>query len=608
MFRLYIRVLELLGKEARLGLVLAFANLVLAGAQFAEPVLFGRIVDVLSSDKPSSSPWPLLLAWVAFGLFTMGAGAAVALNADRLAHRQRLAVLSSYFEHILQLPLTFHSGTHSGRLMKVMLNGTDALWRLWLGFFREHFAAILSVIVLLPLSLVVNWRLAILLFVLCIVFTLITTYVVRKTYGMQSQVEEHYSDLSARASDAIGNIALVQSFVRIEAEVQGLRFVADNLLQAQMPVLSWWAVVTVITKASTTITVLAIFTLGIALHARGLTTVGEIVMFVSFATILIQKLEQVVAFINNTFMEAPRLKEFFQVLDAVPAVHDRPDAIEAGRLAGLVEFNDVSFSYDGKRPAVEDLSFTALPGQTIALVGPTGAGKSTAVALLHRAFDPQSGFIKIDGMDVRGIQLTSLRRNIGVVFQEALLFNRSIADNLRVGRPDATEDEMRKAAARAQALEFIDRSSHGFDTSVGERGRLLSGGERQRLSIARALLKDPPILILDEATSALDAVTEAKVNAALDEVMKGRTTFVIAHRLSTIRNATRILLFESGRVVESGTFDELVAKGGRFAELARAQFMVQDKVQVKVQDSLQGNAHQSVAAGPGESESSTVKA
>jgi ATP-binding cassette, subfamily B, beta-glucan exporter len=580
MFRLYIRVLELLGKEARLGLVLAFANLILAGAQFAEPVLFGRIVDVLSSNQPNVSAWPLLLAWVAFGLFTMVAGAGVALNADRLAHRQRQVVLSSYFEHILQLPLTFHSGTHSGRLMKVMLNGTDALWRLWLGFFREHFAAILSVIVLLPLSLVVNWRLAILLFVLCVVFTLITTFVVRKTYGMQSQVEEHFSDLSARASDAVGNVALVQSFVRIEAEVQGLRFVADNLLQAQMPVLSWWAVVTVITKASTTITVLAIFTVGIALHARGLTTVGEIVMFVSFATILIQKLEQVVAFINNIFMEAPRLKEFFQVLDAVPAVHDRPDAIEAGRLAGLVEFNDVTFSYDGKRPAIEDLSFTALPGQTIALVGPTGAGKSTAIALLHRAFDPQSGFIKIDGMDVRGITLASLRRNIGVVFQEALLFNRSIADNLRVGKPDASEEEMRKAASRAQALEFIERSGHGFDTNVGERGRLLSGGERQRLSIARALLKDPPILILDEATSALDAVTEAKVNAALDEVMKGRTTFVIAHRLSTIRNATRILLFESGRVIESGTFDELVAKGGRFAELARAQFMVQGNAQV----------------------------
>src|SRR4051794_17958870 len=585
MLRLYTRVLELLGKEARLGWILAGTNLVLAGAQFAEPVLFGRIVDVLSGKagaESSTSAWPLLAVWAAFGLLTIVSSAAVALHADRLAHRQRQAVLTNYFEHIMQLPLTYHTGTHSGRLMKVMLNGTDALWRLWLGFFREHFSAIMSLLVLLPLSVYMNWRLAVLLFVLCVVFTVMTSLVVRKTYGMQNEVEAHYSDLSARASDALGNVALVQSFVRIDAEVQGLRFVADKLLAVQMPVLSWWALVTVITKASTTITVLAIFTVGIALHAQGLTTIGEIVMFVSFAAMLIQKLEQVVSFTNNLFMEAPRLQEFFNVMDAIPAVHDRPDAIDTGRLSGLIEFHDVSFSYDGKRAAVEDLSFSALPGETIALVGATGAGKSTAIALLHRAFDPQSGFIKIDGMDVRGLTLMALRRNIGVVFQEALLFNRSIADNLRVGKPDATDEEMRAAAARAQALEFLERSEHGFETTAGERGRMLSGGERPRLSIARALLKDPPILILDEATSALDAVTEAKVNAALDEVMKGRTTFVIAHRLSTIRNATRILLFDSGHVIESGTFDELVAKGGRFSELARAQFMVHENARASV--------------------------
>jgi ATP-binding cassette, subfamily B, beta-glucan exporter len=582
LLRLYTRVLQLLGNEARLGWILAIANLALAGAQFAEPVLFGRIVDALSGRSTEGSAWPLLAAWAAFGLFTIVAGAAVALHADRLAHRQRQAVLTSYFEHILQLPLTFHAGTHSGRLMKVMLNGTDALWRLWLSFFREHFAAIMSVVVLLPLSLYLNWRLAILLFVLCIVFTALTTFVVRKTFSMQSEVEEHYSDLSARASDALGNVALVQSFVRIDAEVQSLRSVSTQLLSVQMPVLGWWALVTVITRASTTITVLAIFAVGIALHDSGLSSVGDIVMFVSFATMLIQKLEQVVAFINNVFMEAPRLKEFFTVLDAVPAVRDRPDAVDTGRLSGLVEFSDVSFSYDGKRPAVADLSFTALPGQTIALVGPTGAGKSTAIALLHRAFDPQSGLIKIDGMDVRGLKLAALRRNIGVVFQESLLFNRSIRDNLLIGKPDATEEEMRTAAARAQALDFITRGELGFDTNAGERGRMLSGGERQRLSIARALLKDPPILILDEATSALDAVTEAKVNAALDEVMKGRTTFVIAHRLSTIRNATRILVFEAGRVTETGTFDELVAKGGHFAELARAQFMVQEEARATI--------------------------
>lgn len=583
--RIYLRVLELLGSEARLGWILAVANLLLAVAQFAEPVLFGRIVDALAAKQgaaPSvASVWPLLLAWVGFGIFTIVCSALVALHADRLSHRQRQVVLRDYFEHILQLPLTYHTGTHSGRLIKVMLQGADALWRLWLGFFRENFASLVSLVVLLPLSLYLNWRLAILLFVLCGLFTVLTTIVVHKTHSMQNDVEEYYSNLLARASDALGNVALVQSFVRVEAEVQEMRGVADKLLAAQMPVLSWWALIAVLTRASTTITILAIFIVGIWLHGQGLATVGEIVMFVNFATMLISRLEQVVSFVNNLLMEAPRLREFFDVLDATPAVHDRSDAIDPGRFKGLVEFRDVSFSYDGKRPAVEDLNFTALPGETIALVGPTGAGKSTAIALLHRAFDPQSGIITIDGMDIRGVTLSGLRRNIGVVFQEALLFNRSIADNLRAGKPDATEEEMRIAAERAQALDFIERSEQKFETNAGERGRMLSGGERQRLSIARALLKDPPILILDEATSALDAVTESKVNAALDEVMKGRTTFVIAHRLSTIRNATRILVFDKGRVVESGTFDELVARKGHFAELARAQFMAQQQAEPK---------------------------
>jgi ATP-binding cassette subfamily B protein len=290
--------------------------------------------------------------------------------------------------------------------------------------------------------------------------------------------------------------------------------------------------------------------------------------------LLIVQLERFVRFVNKLFMDAPPLHEFFDVLDTEPAVRDRRDAIDPGRLRGMVEFGVVSFSYDGKRAAVTDLGFTALPGETVALVGPTGAGKSTALALLHRAFDPQSGSVKIDGMDIRGLKLAALRHNIGGLVQEPLLYNRSIAENLQVGKPDATEAEMRDACTRAQALDFITRNPEGFAASAGERGRALSGGERQRLSIARALLKDPPVLILDEATSALDAATEAKVQAALDEVMKHRTTFVIAHRLSTVRNATRILVFDQGRIIESGSFDELVAKNGRFAELARAQFMI----------------------------------
>ena len=384
------------------------------------------------------------------------------------------------------------------------------------------------------------------------------------------------------AADALGNVALVQSYARVELEVSLLRSLVDSLLRAQMPVLSWWAVANVLTRAGTTLTLLVILLVGTYLKLVGLATVGEIVSFMSIAALLITRLEQAVSFANRLFVDAPRLSDFFGVLDTVPSVRDRPGAVNPGRVHGHVEFEDVSFSYDGKRPTVVDLTFKALPGDRIALVGPTGSGKSTALALLYRAFDPQSGEIAIDGTDIRDLKLIGLRRNIGVVFQETLLFNRSIAENLRVGKPDATEEELKLAAGRAQALEFIERSERGFDSNAGERGRLLSGGERQRLSIARALLKDPPILILDEATSALDAVTEAKLNAALDEVMKGRTTFVIAHRLSTIRNATRILVFERGRVIENGTFDELVAGGGRFAELARAQFMVQENARKSV--------------------------
>ncbi len=580
--RLYTRVLEMLGEESRLAWTLAVANLSLAAAQFAEPILFGRIIDALAGaqSRAMAPAWidlvTLLGAWVAFGLFAIVCGALVALHADRLAHRQRHVVMSGYFEHILQLPMSFHGTIHSGRMLKIMLSGTDAMWWLWLGFFREHFAAFVSLLVLLPLSLFLNWRLALLLIVLCVVFAALTVLVVRRAEEGQNAVERHYGDLAERASDALGNVALVQSYARVDAEVSGIKDVVNKLLSAQMPVLSWWAICAVLTKASTTLTVLAIFVVGIWLNIHGLTSVGEIVTFTAFAGLVIHRLEFAVSFANRLVLDAPRLKEFFEVADTVPAVRDRPDAVDPGRVRGLVEFFDVSFSYDGKRPAVSDLGFTALPGEIIALVGPTGAGKSTALALLHRVFDPQSGTIKIDGMDIRGLKLGPLRRNIGVVFQEVLLFNRSIAENLRVGKPDATDEEIRTAAERAQALEFIEGHAQGFDAPVGERGRMLSGGERQRLSIARALLKNPPILILDEATSALDATTEMKVWTALDELMRDRTTFVIAHRLSTIRNATRILVFEHGRIVESGTYDELLRRGGIFTELARAQFLIAD--------------------------------
>lgn len=585
LLKLYARVLGQLGPEKRLGIGLAIANLLLAMATFLEPILFGRIVNALigqGGGTPKEAVtfatlMPLILTWVAVGLSTIGFGVFVALNADKLAHRRRLAVMANYFEHALTLPLAFHTQTHSGRVLKVMLDGTSGMWGLWLSFFREHAASIVTLFVLLPLTLWLNWRMGLLLIALVVFFGTLTTYVLRKTEKLQGSVEAYHSDLAERASDALGNVPVIQSFTRIESEVRSMHLTMTNLLNAQIPVLSWWAIATVATRASATLATLSIFLLGAWLYFQGLTTIGEIITFTNFATMLIGRLEQVVGFVNFIFMQAPKMQEFFEVLDTLPAVRDKPNAVNAERLSGQISFDDVSFSYDGKRAAVQDVSFDVEPGETIALVGSTGSGKSTTLGLLHRAFDPQSGCIRADGMDLRDISLLSLRHNIGVVFQEPMLFARSIRENLLVGKPDASDEDMNLALERAQAKEIMARQSDGLDTLVGERGRTLSGGERQRLSIARALLKNPPILILDEATSALDAATEVKLQKALEEVMKGRTTFVIAHRLATIRNATRIMVFDQGRIVESGSFDELVTKGGRFADLARAQYLTSDK-------------------------------
>ena len=575
---LYARALDLLGPDRRLGWVLAFANVALACALFAEPILFGRVIDALSLAPRSAASatwlmvWPLLLAWIGFGLFTIACSTAVALFSDRLAHRRRHAVLSSYVEHVLHLPLAQQSKTHSGRLMKIMLQGTDALWWLWLSFFRDHLAAIVSLIILVPVALYLNWRLACVLIVLCLMFGFLTHFILRKTQTLQHQIEGHHSDMAELTADTLSNIALVQSFARIQIEMQSLQQISQRVLGAQFPVLSWWALVTVLTRSATTISILCIIVLGAWLYTHSLITIGEIVTFVAFAGIIIARLDQVVAFVNKLAGDAPRLREFFEVLDTAPDIKDCPDAIDPGRCLGLVEFHGVCFSYAAQHPALSNLSFVIQPGQTLALVGASGAGKSTALSLLYRAFDPQSGSITIDGTDIRQFQLTALRRNIGVVFQEPLLFNRSIADNLRIGAPNASDEDLRAACADAQALEFIEQQPDGFNTIIGERGRTLSGGERQRLSIARALLKDAPILILDEATSALDTPTEASLLSALAAVTQTRSTLVIAHRLSTIRQADHILVMDAGKVIESGSFDSLYQQGGRFTEIMQQQY------------------------------------
>jgi glucan exporter ATP-binding protein len=576
-FRVYGRVIGLLRDERWLAVGLALANVAVAALQFYEPVLFGKVVDLLSNAKSESTEalWnntrDLLLLWAAVGTGGIVSNIVVSLQADRMAHRRRLGAMALYFEHVLFLPFSFHTAQHSGRLLKIMLTGVDHLFGIWLSFFRENLATFVALFIMLPLSLLMNWRLGLLLIVLIAFFAVANAWVVGRTDRLQAEVEEYHSQLAGRASDALGNIHLIQSFVRLAAETGELHRIIGRTLAAQYPVLNWWALLSVLTRAASTVTVILIFVLGTWLYVHGKATVGEIVSFMGFATMLISRMDQASGFVSRVFFQMPALADFFRVLDHQSTVPDKPNAKDIGRARGDVDFEDVNFSYDGKRPALSHFTLHVPAGTTVALVGPTGAGKSTALSLLHRMWDAESGVIRIDGIDHRGIKLESLRRNIGVVFQDSTMFYRSIGDNLRIGKPDATQAEIEKAAKLAEAHDFIVRQPQGYETLVGERGMTLSGGERQRLAIARALLKDPPILILDEATSALDSVTEARIQKALKVLMQGRTTFVIAHRLSTIRDADQVVVLEHGRITEQGRYAELIDRGGVFSGLVATQ-------------------------------------
>jgi ATP-binding cassette, subfamily B, beta-glucan exporter len=579
--RLYFRALGLLGTETHVAIFLAFANFALAAAQFAEPVLFGRIIDRMNTGEAQhNAPGlhalaPLIGLWIGFALFSIIGAVFVGLRADRMAHRRRLAAMGIFFEHVLNLPLSFHASIHSGRLLKGMLEGASALFWLWLSFFREKCADFVALTVLLPLALFINWRLGLPLIILVAIFGVIIIFVVRRTHTLQTQVEGFNANLSERASDVLGNIAVIQSFTRIQSEAFAMNQLIQAVLNAQMPVLSWWAVAVVAARAASTLTLLTIFIVGVWLHQQNLATIGQLVTFMALATMLIGKLVEIVNFINGLFLQAPKLSEFFNVLDTSPGIADRSSAKDPGKLAGHVIFDHVTFAYvDGKK-AIDDVNFDVAAGETIALVGATGSGKSTTLSLLHRVFDPQSGAISIDGIDIRDMTLAGLRRNIGVVFQEPMLFARSIEENVKIGNLDASDADVEQALDLAQADEFVGRQTDGLKTIVSERGRSLSGGERQRLSIARALLKNPPIMIFDEATSALDVETERQLQIAMARATKGRTTFIIAHRLATVRNADRIFVFDQGRIVERGSYEELLALGGRFAKLANAQNVLQ---------------------------------
>lgn len=558
----YLRALRLLGPEKGLATLLVLANMTLGLIQLAEPVLFGRVVDALSKARAAND---LILLWAGLGLFSIVAGVLVAMAADRLSHRLRLSVLANAFEHVITLPA--HQQGESGSTVRLLLAGSDALFWMWLTFLREHLAALISIAFLIPTAVHMQAQLAAILGILALVYTLANVIVVRKSQAGQTAVESHNSGVFGQVGDVIGNITVVQGFERVHLEVTAIKTLMQELLAVQYPVLTWWAVLTVLTRASATLAMVAIFATGAYLSSEGKISLGDIVSFVGFATLLIGKLDQLSSFSVRIFSQMPTIKSFLDLFDNASRSREESQKPELKVSEGRVRFEKVSFQYPGSPQGVFDLDFEVPPGQTVALVGKTGSGKTTTLLLLERLLEMESGRILIDDQNIQDVRLGSLRQAISVVFQDAGLFNRSILENIRIGRPEASEAEIHQAAQEAEAEDFILRKPGGYDFVIGEQGGNLSGGERQRIAIARALLKKAPLLILDEATSALDTWTEARIQRALDALKKGRTTFVIAHRLSTVSHADQIIVLDQGRIIEQGTFDQLVAIQGAFAEM-----------------------------------------
>ncbi|PYE86810.1 glucan ABC transporter ATP-binding protein/ permease [Phyllobacterium leguminum] len=563
----YWRSLRYLGAEKRTTILICAANMVLALITVAEPILFGRVIDSIS-DK--TAILPTLAMWAGLGVFNVVAFVLVSLGADRLAHKRRLSVLSDSFERLITMPLGWHHQRGTSNALHTLIRATDSLSSLWLEFLRNHLSTIVALGILVPTAMTMDLRLSLVLVVLGVIYVMIGQLVMRKTKDGQAAVERHHHKVFEHVSDSISNVAVLQSYNRITEEARSLQQYATRLLQTQNPVLNWWALASGLNRMASTISMIIVLLLGAYLVTKGELRVGEVVAFIGFAQLMIGRLDQVSNFVNQTVTARAKLEEFFEMEEATADREEPASARQIDHIEGNIVFDNVNFEFANSGQGVYDVSFEAKAGQTIAIVGPTGAGKTTLINLLQRVYDPQHGRILIDGVDTREISRHSLRHAIATVFQDAGMFNRSIEDNIRIGRTDASNEDVHAAARAAAAHDFILSKSAGYDTVVGERGSQLSGGERQRLAIARAVLKNAPILVLDEATSALDVETEAQVKNAIDDLSSNRTTFIIAHRLSTVRNADLVLFLDKGRLVEAGKFDELAAQNGRFAALLRA--------------------------------------
>jgi ABC-type multidrug transport system fused ATPase/permease subunit len=421
------------------------------------------------------------------------------------------------------------------------------------------------------ISMLIQWQLALMsLVVVPFLYYAAGLYGKRVTPRLTRVQSLEWQSLSI-VHEAMAMLRVIVSFGREPYEYHRFREQGETAVNERVKLTVRQTMFTLIVNTITAAGHATVFGYGFYLVFQGRLDVGRLIVVLAYVGAVYQPLEQISGSIGLLHNELIQLRSSFQLLDMVPEVAEDPVPVELREPTGAVLFERVSFSYQGRRDTLHEVEFSAAPGERIAIVGPTGAGKTTLMSLLIRFYDPRDGRILIDGVDLRKLSLASLRSQISVVLQEPLLFSGTIAENIRYGRLEGTRDEIVEAATLAGANEFIERLPNGYETELGERGAQLSGGERQRICVARAFIKDAPILILDEPTSSIDSKTESVILDSLERLMEGRTSFVIAHRLSTIRDVDKIIVVDRGRIAEQGTHDELVVRDGLYRQLHDAQ-------------------------------------
>ena len=514
-------------------------------------------------------------------LLLLGLGLASAiLNLGNRYLSEWIAVRVGYdlrnrmYNHIQQLPFTYHDHVQSGQLISRCIEDVRSIERFAGGSVADLVRFFILSIGVLSIMLADNARLAVIALLPIIPLILMTSSFGTKIGKLFFAVDQAIGDVSNRLQENVVGVQVVRAFAREQYEVDRFEKANKRVFTTWVRVIDEWSRIMPTTNWLIATSTILILWFGGQMVMDGTLTIGAIVAFNAYVLMMAEPAQQLTGLVNAGGEAAAGAQRVFEVLDTQPEIDSPEGAVKLDALRGEVEFRNVGLKYHNEKTAsLEDISVQVKPNQLVALIGQTGSGKTSFVNLIPRFYDVSKGVVFVDGNDVRTVDLVSLRRQIGIVLQTSLLFSDSIKENIAYGRPDATMDEVIAAAKAAQAHEFIVGFTNGYGTVVGERGVTLSGGQRQRVAIARALLMDPRILILDDSTSSVDTQTEKLIQAALDNLMEGRTTFVIAHRLSTVRRADMILVMDKGRVVERGTHDELLKLGGLYTEIHDLQLV-----------------------------------